>query len=522
MTERPDSSLSILDEINPEDLHSRRQRANYALLLSMALDKNYIDITDDSVISIAYNYYLRHPGKRERMLSTYYNGVIKQNAGNYISAAIDFDQALALAKDLKDDHHCGLACRHLSSIHAFNYNHVLSLDYARQSANYFDSCEETLSADYARINMAEQLSRNKNWQEAMEITDTILCTNTYQPLQRIALWIKTDLLIVWKQEYNLALSYLEQIPIRRHKKDSLSYYEYKAFLCDATGKREEADLYFNLAEGLVDNSIDSLTLLNLKSGAYRLQGDYKNAYNALSKATDIQYQEISLLLGQSVSHALENHYRESLKNHKERNHQNNILYISLAALLLMIIVLLSFITRKLRHDKLQDIASIESLTNDLQILQDRNQHFRQASNAVIIDKVRFLQQLSDSYFSWTDEEVRKREKEKGSQTKDEIISVFRKQLGEMRADKSLISSLEEAVNASNDNIIRRLRQEYNGVLKENDFAILTMMFSGLSIKSIAFFLRMSEPSLRTRKYRYKSLFQDQPAPSSQDFIRMLG
>ena len=518
MAEHPDSALNLLLDVKPE---SRRQCAKHALLLSMALDKNYIDVTDDSLTLLAYNYYQRHGNTHDKMLSAYYLGVVRQNSGDYLQAALLFDQALTLAKELEDNHNAGLCCRHLSSIHAFNYNHVLALEYSKQAADFFDACGETLSADYARMSVAEQFSRNKEWERAMSITDDILSKSSNLSLLRRALWLKTDLLIIWKEDYNTAMKYLGQIPIRPSKADSLAFYEYKGYLLGALGNEAESNRYFLMAESLVDNNIDSLTVLNQKSGVYRIRGDYKKAYDALREATNIQYTEIQKLLGQSVTHAMENHYRESYNTQKERTRQNTIIYSILGVLLLLIILGLILFVRKLHLDRLQDMADIESLNNDLQVLKERNEHFRKASNAVIMDKVQFLHQLSDSYFSWTDDAVKKREKEKGVQTKDEIISRFRQQLGEMRSDRSFVKSLEDAVNASNDNLINHLRTEYKDKLKELDFNILTMMYSGLSIKSIAFYFRMTEPSIRTRKTRYKHLFEESGSPLSGKYIGMM-
>lgn len=487
----------------------------------MALDKNYIDVTDDSLTQLAYHYYQRHGNSHYKMLSAYYLGVVHQNAGEYLQAAIEFDEALSLAKELKDNHNAGLCCRHLSSIHAFNYNNVLALDYSKQAADYFDACGETLSADYARINIAEQLTRTENWDHAMAITDSILSRNTYTPLIRTALWLKTDILIVGKEDYKTASLILDQIPLLPQKDDSLSYYECKALLLENEGRHKEANRLFDMAGVLVSDNIDSLTLLNYISEAYKLRNDYKSAYNALREATNIQYTEIQKLLGQSVTHAMENHYRESYNTQKELTRQNTIIYSILGVLLLLIILGLILFVRKLHIDRLQDMADIESLNNDLQVLKERNEHFRKASNAVIMDKVQFLQQLSESYFSWTDEEVKKREKRYGIQTKDELISVFRQQLGEIRSDKRLIISLEEAVNSSNDNLIQRLRTEYKDKLKEEDFSTLTLLYSGLSVKSIAFYLRITEPALRTRKTRYKHFFEENPTASSAEYIQRL-
>ena len=41
MESHPDSALTILSTIDKEQLSDNRQKAKYALLMSMALDKNY-------------------------------------------------------------------------------------------------------------------------------------------------------------------------------------------------------------------------------------------------------------------------------------------------------------------------------------------------------------------------------------------------------------------------------------------------------------------------------------------------
>lgn len=49
----PDSALAKLEAIDSTDLDNKAQKAQYSLLYSMALDKNYIDTTDFSVIAPA-------------------------------------------------------------------------------------------------------------------------------------------------------------------------------------------------------------------------------------------------------------------------------------------------------------------------------------------------------------------------------------------------------------------------------------------------------------------------------------
>ena len=55
--ERPDSVLNVLQAIDTDELVGDEEPAKHALLLSMALDKNYIDKTDFEVLQPAIDYY---------------------------------------------------------------------------------------------------------------------------------------------------------------------------------------------------------------------------------------------------------------------------------------------------------------------------------------------------------------------------------------------------------------------------------------------------------------------------------
>jgi hypothetical protein len=57
MDERPDSAMFILNELKIDELN-KQHRARYALLMSMALDKNYIDTTSFAVLQPAITHIL--------------------------------------------------------------------------------------------------------------------------------------------------------------------------------------------------------------------------------------------------------------------------------------------------------------------------------------------------------------------------------------------------------------------------------------------------------------------------------
>lgn len=102
MEQRPDSALTLLRRIDTLRLTSRHDRARYAMLLSMALDKNYIDLKDFHVLQPAIDYYEDHGTPTEQMRTFYYQGRIYKNAGNISKALQTYLKALERGKESND------------------------------------------------------------------------------------------------------------------------------------------------------------------------------------------------------------------------------------------------------------------------------------------------------------------------------------------------------------------------------------------------------------------------------------
>lgn len=60
MNARPDSALAVLQGIPASAVKGKKASARYALLSSMALDKNYIDTTTFDILQPAIDYYTQH------------------------------------------------------------------------------------------------------------------------------------------------------------------------------------------------------------------------------------------------------------------------------------------------------------------------------------------------------------------------------------------------------------------------------------------------------------------------------
>ena len=60
MDAKPDSALVVLENIPSSSVKGKEAAARYALLKSIALDKNYIDTTTFDVLQPAIDYYVKN------------------------------------------------------------------------------------------------------------------------------------------------------------------------------------------------------------------------------------------------------------------------------------------------------------------------------------------------------------------------------------------------------------------------------------------------------------------------------
>ena len=130
MESRPDSALAILESMDVLDLKGKRDRARYALLKSMALDKNYVDTTTFEILQPAIDYYLENGTPDEKLRTYYYQGRIYLNRNEPDSALRSFMRGLDFAEKCTDSLTIARAFVAQGGLYKDFYDH------AESSANY--------------------------------------------------------------------------------------------------------------------------------------------------------------------------------------------------------------------------------------------------------------------------------------------------------------------------------------------------------------------------------------------------
>jgi len=291
------------------------------------------DVVDESSAVFAYNWYRQQGNTKERLLSSYYLGVVLQNNDKEIDAVLAFREAEPLAESLRDYRQLSLIYQHLRAIFAQSFDYVSALEYARKSLIAANKAEEPLMAEYCRYDVAEQLISASRYQEAEALLNEILKSkNTNDAIYSLAAKKMAEV-CCFKTNYDNELvefyynEVLERgiIPLGSHD------YGILATVYEDEGDSTKANNYLNAARHLLKTPLDSAIYYNDCRNVYDRRKDWEMAHNAKTQSSLIQNKILVELLGQSLIHAMEEYYIGQLE--KER-------IIFLARFYLFIIILI--------------------------------------------------------------------------------------------------------------------------------------------------------------------------------------
>ena len=158
----PDSALLLLEQIpHPEELRGK-QRADYALLLTQARDKNYLDsLQSDSLIKIAVDYYKNGEDKVKAGKALFYYGKVAALQDNDTLAIQAYLSALAKLEKTEEYKLQGFVHEYIGVLNTDRKLYKDALDNYQSSAYCFQKAVDTLGViyvyrDIARIYYVEQ------------------------------------------------------------------------------------------------------------------------------------------------------------------------------------------------------------------------------------------------------------------------------------------------------------------------------------------------------------------------------
>ena len=335
MNAEPDSALAVLEGIQASDIKGKKTSARYALLKSMALDKNCIDTTTFEVLQPAIDYYIEHGSPDERLRTYYYQGRIYQNQGNKDSAIQSFMRGKDLCQEASDT----LTIANLMVAQATILYSTYKID---------DYIKNNLEAAklYNAINRPDyEISCLANVLDGSILNNDRTLADSIMSIAQERVKQNSELGIVIAP---YALSYALKFGDKEDIVDILHYYDSMQDLGDET-KLDFVEAYCKIGDSYNANrfmaSIDStskvrtsLKYLAIKSDVLELNGDIAGAltaYRKFSTAIDSIHMNI---FSRDLLFAQERHEMEKA-NLMEKQRVDRIIWLSLCILFVLLIII---------------------------------------------------------------------------------------------------------------------------------------------------------------------------------------
>ena len=427
MEEHPDSAYTLLQTIDSDALRTRGGRARYALLYTQAQDKNYIDEINDSLISLAVDYYSRTDDVRYKFLSYYYKGRVYTNAEDYLNATSYYMEAEQWVDAVADDYLVGLLYAELGRIYRLYYDYPKSLEAYQKSAECYERAWKIRHCNYMWLNMGDVCRNLNDYDEsnrlfsltlhsAKEINDSTLI--------RISLGSMVMQSIEQKEMKKAESLYRELKLYMDDRHASSALYGRLAQMYSSTGNLVQAWNCMDKGWNRASNCSDSISLYFVSSELYNLTGNEKKAYEELRKGVLLQNKEAHQALQQPILTIQRDYLSEKLKSESYRLYLERLLRIlSVLFLSSLLLVVAVVFYRKLKKKK----VTIDKLGKEKERVESENRSLLQQLEERKCESDRTIEKLKN--------EIIRKEKESNAE-----IAELLKKIGR---GESTIESLEE-------------------------------------------------------------------------------
>ena len=569
MNEHPDSALSILNTLSPDEMGQNSTRAHYALLYTQAQDKNYIDETNDSLISVAVDYYRYTDDVRHKFLSYYYKGRVLANAEDYLNAMTCYMEAEQLADKVGDDYLVGLLYAELGRIYRLYYDYPKSLEAHQKAAECYERAGKIRHRNYMWLNLSDVCRNMEQYEDSERFLRMALESAQQESSKSLVKLCLGSLVMQYVEQNRMSVAkelFNELEPLI--DEDYGSAYFMKQIAKIRLSEKDYLRAKQSIEKGWkrAENRIDSVGLYFSTAELLKSLGEEKAAYDELMKGVALQNDEAHQALRQPILTAQLEYLSEKLEFEVYRVQMEKrlrVLYVLLASFVLAIVVYV--LCRKLkvekekarrtidelnhemlkrdkesRHkiasllDEMEDkdktsSASIHNLRGELRKQEeDYRQYIKEAEDlqhrmeAELSRKTVFVAELFKNWFASMSKMLlvlvqnAGKEDEKNKKLRKEVMLWQEKYYEGNKAYREV----EKLVNRYNDDAMTYFRQEIVWS-EEVDYRRVCYFFAGFSIRLIAVLMKESEDAVYQKRHRLRKNLEASDLPHKDLFLVLL-
>ncbi|MDE6340960.1 MAG: hypothetical protein K2K93_01455 [Muribaculaceae bacterium] len=508
MDSHPDSALEILQTISANDLRNLPNKALYGLLLTQAMEKNWLEPDNDSIISLSADYYDSSDDPYRQAMSNYYKGVVCYNNGNYPSAILSYFKALEISESHGFDFYAAMSCRGISDIYNKSYNTSEEVHFARKEYEYFQKSGKQPHLNYALLDYARALYNHGDYEKAMIISTQALDSATlYQDNTLKLATIRLEALNhIEKGNFHDAYPLLSEIC-----RSDMSETADSLRLCETMfeiGLHDEAYM-------LLDKTSDANVALKnwVKYRIDRENRNYSDALQKLELIDSINNQTIRTSLSHNLTTSLTDYFkikmaRDDLKIKEERINRNIAIFCSI--LVISMIFALSIYYYRRQSKKISEkVLLAEQLAESLKKSNLEKENASEILKWMRATRYDLLEELCSIAYRNNDDNDRRR---KVADAVDRLIEDLSTQ-----SDKT--KQWEKEVDSIHANIFSDFRNDLPK-LKDLDYRLFLFMVAGLEMPTITLLLKEDKTeAVYNRKRRLKVKVSNLDSPNRDRYLK---
>ena len=422
--EHPDSALVVLDKIDVSELVSDEERAKHALLLSMAMDKNYIDRTDFEVLQPAIDYYEDNGSATDKLRTYYYQGRIYQNAGNDASAMMSFVNAIDKGAESNDNLTKARTLVAQSTIYYSLMKWDKVYDVSIEAANYYFELGRINNYILSLLRCIGGCLQNNNYDKAKELLD-----KCYQHIENLPVSIVSEI-----YSYNLlCLSYLDNADAvhqvineyKEHVADNkIDYLVIAGAYTDIRAYNEAESTLQKIDVSTFKDEYRVLKYYTTLLKIYEHKNDFKSAYEVYNKFNELN-DSIVLSIFESDTQFIEERHNLEMAKARETEAKNRLTIIVLgcAVALMASLYIINLIRKRLKKSRVENAqllsekALYEQMYNEVVAERDAlnemiaNNTIKEEAMEVIKKRLGVLNTIIVSHLSAKDTDIKRANEE---------------------------------------------------------------------------------------------------------------
>ena len=511
--ERPDSALAVLDSIDRTLLKTDRLKAHHALLHAMALDKNYIDVDDDSLASIAVKYFSRKGPEKYHARSLYYLGLSYYYAQDYKNAILEFTKAEKVA-ERSDSLYLGMTKDIKATIYSATHNDSEALRLLKEAYDIYLELSLHQYINNTELRLANLYCNNDDFLKADSLYIHLISSEKVDDfIKNSATKNKAFITIShYNKDYDKAAFLYDRL-VNDSDASILTYKDYWAYAYSLSkvGRKEEAQSLVSQLKS-VDSSgtADYWMYLIEKS-----RGNSENALKYLEHTTTKTDKEVMKALQQSLALTQRDYYESEFINAEFKARNRQLIAISVGVSSVLVLVLLLWATsvyvRRQREEKEYYLNYANEIRRQLEAAKKEDYPQLQRKYLEIYkSKFEMIGSLYEEYVLYRG----KKNAEHAIYSKvSEIINAF---IGDNANQHQLESVLDDSL----DGIVSMLRNEMPR-LKDIDYSIFCYMIIGFDATTISHLLNITTNVVYIRRSRMRQHIEDVAPKHKDQFLNIL-